>query len=318
MVSEFELIARYFTRPVKRAVLGVGDDAALVASTPGSQLAVTTDTMVAGTHFFVDTQARPLGHKALAVNLSDLAAVGARPLYALLALTLPKADETWLAEFADGFFRLADGHDVELIGGDTTRGPLSITVTAIGETSPGKALTRAGAHAGDEIWVSGVLGSAALAVLHLKGDLRLKGSDLAQCLSRLHTPTPRVALGQALAGLASAAIDVSDGLVADLGHVCGRSGVGAEIDYAAVPCAPEVTALRNVPLVQGAVLAGGDDYELAFTAPSAASREIIAMSGRLAVALTRIGRIVAGSAVEIRDGSGKPIALAHEGFDHFR
>jgi thiamine-monophosphate kinase len=318
MASEFELIARYFTRPVKHAVLGVGDDAALVECAPGRQLAVTTDTMVAGTHFFVDTQPGPLGHKALAINLSDLAAVGARPLYALLALTLPKADEAWVAEFADGFFRLAESHEVELIGGDTTRGPLSITVTAIGETSPAKALARAGAREGDEVWVSGILGSAALAVLHLKGDLRLKGSDLAQCLARLHTPTPRVALGQALAGLATAAIDVSDGLVADLGHICERSRVGAQIDYPAVPCAPEVTALRNVPLVQGAVLAGGDDYELVFTAPAAASREIIALSGRLAVAVTRIGRIVPGSGVQVRDGSGKQIALAHEGFDHFR
>jgi thiamine-monophosphate kinase len=318
MASEFELIARYFTRPVRRAALGVGDDAALIECAPGRQLAVTTDTMVAGTHFFVDTQAGPLGHKALAINLSDLAAVGARPLYALLALTLPKADEAWIAEFADGFFRLADSHDVELIGGDTTRGPLSITVTAIGETSPAKALTRAGAREGDEIWVSGMLGSAALAVLHLKGDLRLKGSDLAQCLNRLHTPTPRVALGQALVGLATAAIDVSDGLVADLGHICERSRLGAQIDYPVVPSAPEVTALRNVPLVQGAILAGGDDYELVFTAPAAASRELVALSGRLAVALTRIGRMVAGSGVTVRDGSGKPVALAHEGFDHFR
>jgi thiamine-monophosphate kinase len=274
--------------------------------------------MVAGTHFFLDAEARPLGHKALAVNLSDLAAMGARPRYALLALTLPIADEEWLAQFADGFFRLAGTFDVELIGGDTTRGPLSITVTAIGETSPGRALTRSGARVGDEIWVSGVLGSAALAVLHLKGELRLKGDELAHCLARLHTPTPRIALGEALAGVASAAIDVSDGLVADLGHICERSGVGAEIDLPAVPCAAEVSALKNVPLMQDAMLAGGDDYELVFTAPASAARDIVAISGRLAVAATRIGRIVGGSAVQIRAASGRNIELVRKGFDHFR
>ncbi len=318
MLSEFDLIARHFTRPAGRAVLGVGDDAALIEVAAGRHLAVTTDTMVAGTHFFPDSEARPLGHKALAVNLSDLAAMGARPRYALLALTLPKPDETWLAEFADGFFRLAESFDIELIGGDTTRGPLSITVTAIGETSPGKALTRAGARDGDEIWVSGVLGSAALAVLHLKGDLRLKGSDLAQCLARLHTPAPRVALGEALAGIASAAIDVSDGLIADLGHICDRSGVGAEVDYSAVPCASEVTSLRNVALVRDALLAGGDDYELIFTAPASAEREIVAISGRLAVGATRIGRIVRGTGVAVRDASGGGIEPSRKGFDHFR
>lgn len=318
MASEFDLITRYFTRPARRAALGVGDDAALLEVSPGKQLAVTMDTMVAGTHFLVDSEARPLGHKALAVNLSDLAAMGAHPRFALLALSLPQADENWLAEFADGFFHLAGNFDVELVGGDTTRGPLSITVTALGEVSPGKALTRAGARAGDDIWVSGVLGSAALAVLHGKGELRLKGPDLAHCLARLHTPVPRVALGEALVGVASAAIDVSDGLVADLGHLCERSGVGAQIDLPAVPCSPEVSALRNVPLVQGAILAGGDDYELVFTAPASAAREIVAISGRVGVAATRVGRIIGASGVQVRDASGKMIALAQEGFDHFR
>jgi thiamine-monophosphate kinase len=318
MASEFELIARYFTRPVRRAVLGVGDDAALIEVAPGRQLAITTDTMVAGTHFFLDTEPRPLGHKALAVNLSDLAAMGAHPRYALLALTLPKADEAWLAEFSDGFFRLAESFDVELIGGDTTRGPLSITVTALGETPAGKALTRAGAHVGDEIWVSGVLGSAALAVLHQKGDIRLKGAELAHCLARLNTPTPRIALGEALVGVATAAIDISDGLVADLGHICESSGVSAEVDLAAVPCSPDVSALKNVPIVQGAMLAGGDDYELAFTAPASATKEIVALSGRLAIGVTRIGRIAGGQGVQVLDGSGRAIELARKGFDHFR
>ncbi|HWQ40222.1 MAG TPA: thiamine-phosphate kinase [Burkholderiales bacterium] len=318
MASEFELIARYFTRPARRAVLGVGDDAALIEVAPGRQLAVSTDTLVAGTHFFLEAEPGPLGHKCLAVNLSDLAAMGAHPRYALLALTLPAADESWLAEFSDGFLRLAESFDVELIGGDTTRGPLSITVTVLGETQPGKALTRAGARAGDQVWVSGVLGDAALAVLHLKGDLRLKGPDLEHCLRRLHRPTPRIALGEALVGIATAAIDVSDGLIADLGHICERSGVGAEVDYAAVPCAPQVNGLKNVPAVRAALLAGGDDYELVFTAPASAQREIVAISGRTGVAASCIGRIVDGSDVRVVDAGGRPIELAQRGFDHFR
>jgi thiamine-monophosphate kinase len=318
MASEFDLIARYFTRPARHATLAVGDDAALIEATPGRQLAITTDSMVAGTHFFLDTEARPLGHKSLAVNLSDLAAMGAHPRFALLALTLPNADERWLGEFADGFFRLAESFDVELIGGDTTRGPLSITITALGEVVPGKALTRGGARVGDQVWVSGVLGDAALAVLHLKGELRLKGPDLAHCMKRLHMPTPRVRLGEALAGLATAAIDISDGLVADLGHICERSSVGVEIEYAAVPCAPEVSPLRHVGLVLDAVLAGGDDYELAFTAPPNAEREVLIAASRSDAAVTRIGRIVPGSGVTVRDESGRTIQLSHAGFDHFR
>ena len=318
MVSEFDLIRRYFTRPARGARLGVGDDAALLPSPNGQDIVVSTDTLVSGVHFFPDADPRALGHKALAVNLSDLAAMGAKPRWALLAITVPDANERWLAEFSDGLFRLADEYDVELVGGDTTRGPRSITITVIGEIGMGKALTRSGARVGDELWVSGVLGSAALGVLHLKGDLRLKGLDLEHCLTRLHRPVPRVALGCGLVGIASAAIDVSDGLAADVGHIAESSGVGFRIEYGAVPCTPEVEGLKNVPAVRRAVLAGGDDYELAFTAPPRQSAAITALSARLGIGLTRIGTAIKNGGVQIFDDAGKPIALEATGFDHFR
>ena len=318
MPSEFDLIARYFTRPASHAVLGVGDDAALVElSTGDGQLAITTDTMVQGTHFLAEAEPRSIGHKALAVNLSDLAAMGARPRWVLLALTLPAVEENWLAEFADGFWSLAQRFDVGLIGGDTTRGPLSITVTALGQVARGAALRRDCARAGDDIWVSGELGDAALALAHRKGDLRLKGADLARCLARLDTPMPRVELGRKLVGIAHSAIDVSDGLVADLGHIAGRSGVHAEVDYESLPCTAEVMALKGHAPVRQALLAGGDDYELLFTAPPAAANAIVALSGASGTALTRIGRIVAGKGVAVRDSAGHDIEIGAGGFDHF-
>lgn len=318
MASEFDIIARYFTRPARRAVLGVGDDAAIVQVAQGHHLTITTDSLVAGTHFFPDAEPGPLGHKCLAVNLSDLAAMGAQPRYALLALTMPAVKEEWIAEFAGGFLHLAELFEVDLIGGDTTQGPLSITVTAVGETKAGKALTRSGARAGDDVWVSGVLGEAALALRHLRGDLRLRGAELEHCLKRLNQPTPRMALGENLVGLATAAIDVSDGLVADLGHICERSGVGAQVDFAAIPCAAHALVLRGLPPVREALLAGGDDYELLFTAAPGSRREIVALSARLHLAISRIGRIAQGSGVTVLDESGAPIALPAKGFEHFR
>jgi thiamine-monophosphate kinase len=318
VASEFDLIARYFTRPARHAVLGVGDDAALIEVPAGRQLAVTTDTLVAGTHFLKDDEPTALGHKCLAVNLSDVAAMGAEPRYALLALTLPGGDEAWISRFAAGFWELAVGHDVDLIGGDMTQGPLSITVTVLGETPSGKALTRAGAKAGDDVWVSGVLGEAALALSHLRGDLRLKGPDLEHCLGRLHRPTPRVALGRQLVGLANSAIDVSDGLIADLGHICERSRVAAEVDYESVPCLPQVAHLKDLAPVRTAVLAGGDDYELLFTAPADRQRDVLALSAHIGLALTRIGRIVAGSNVRVTDPSGRAVDLPATGYEHFR
>jgi thiamine-monophosphate kinase len=317
MTIEFDLIDRFFSRPVQNVVLGVGDDAAVVKPAAGHDLVMTTDTLVSGTHFFADAEPRALGHKALAVNLSDLAAMGARPRWALLAITLPEVDERWLAEFADGFYDLAQRYDVALIGGDTTRGPLSMTVTAIGEVAVGKALRRDRARDGDEVWVSGQVGSAALALRHRHGEVRLKGKDLAACMARLDTPTPRVELGLALIGLASSAIDVSDGLVADAGHIAQRSGVRLEMTYADVPGISAVMHLKDDKGVRNALLAGGDDYELLFTVPAAAAAQLDAVSGRLGLALTRIGHVVPGEGVAVLDQSGGVIDVGAGGYDHF-
>jgi thiamine-monophosphate kinase len=318
MPSEFDLIAKYFTRPPRHAVLGVGDDAALLAVVPGNELAATTDMLVEGVHFFADVDVDALGHKALAVNLSDLAAMGATPRYAMLSLALPAVDEAWLAKFCAGFFRLADEHGVDLIGGDTTRGPLNICIQAMGEVPRGQALRRDGAHVGDDVWVSGVLGEAAAAVAERHGQLRLPAGAKAACRARLERPAPRIALGLALRGVAHAAIDVSDGLVADLGHICERSRVGAVVALDALPCAAGLEPLRHDAAMIQAMAAGGDDYELCFTAPPSRRARVESLSGDLGLPLTRIGRIVDGSSVRLEDGQGRPIDLQGQGFDHFR
>ena len=228
-MGEFDLIARHFKRPVRRTALGVGDDCALLAPRPGMQLAVSSDMLVEGRHFFADVDPQALGHKALAVNLSDLAACGAEPLAFTLALALPNADDAWLAAFARGLFALADAHGCELVGGDTTRGPLNICITVFGELPTGQALLRSGARAGDDLYVSGTLGDARLALEALQGRVALPPALLAAARLRLERPTPRVALGQQLRGVASSAIDLSDGLLGDVGHVLHASGVGARI-----------------------------------------------------------------------------------------
>jgi len=316
--SEFELIAKYFTRPVRHTVLGVGDDAALVAPGPGREIAASTDMLVEGVHFFAGTDAKALGHKALAVNLSDLAAMGAKPKWAMLALALPDADEAWVGEFAAGFLALADLHEVDLIGGDTTRGPRTLCVQVMGEVEQGRALRRDAAKPGDDVWVSGCLGGAAAAVAHRKGELVLQEPALAQCLARLDRPTPRVALGRKLVGLARGAIDVSDGLAADLGHICERSRVGAEIGLSQVPCPAGLAPLRHDDTVIRAIVAGGDDYELCFTADPRSRDAIDALARSLGIALSRIGRITAGNAVTVLDAAGQPVNLKAGGFDHFR
>jgi thiamine-monophosphate kinase len=265
--SEFDLIARYFTRPARSAVLGVGDDAALLRPAAGMELAISTDMLVSGQHFLPDTDPRRLGHKALAVNLSDLAAMGATPRWALLSLALPEADEAWLAAFAAGFFALAEHHGVELVGGDTTRGPLNVNVTILGEVEAGRALRREGAQAGDDIWVSGELGGAALALRRLRDEIVLDLEDAESCQARLEAPEPRLALGKGLLGLAHAAIDISDGLLADLGHILERSRKGARIEAARIPAAPALTSRPD--LIAPCAYSGGDDYELCFTAPAA-------------------------------------------------
>lgn len=318
MPSEFELIAHYFTRPVRHTVLGVGDDGAVIRPTPGMDLVVTTDMLVAGTHFLPNAEPEALGWKALAVNLSDLAAMGAQPRWAVVAACLPEADETWIAAFARGFFAAAEAFDVDVIGGDTTRGPLNIAPTVFGEVPQGRALTRAGARAGDDLWVSGATGLAALGLRHRQGKVSLHDTAIPPCLAALERPQPRVALGLALHGLASAAIDVSDGLLADIGHILKRSALAADIEFARLPRAA-FDACADAGLAQGCLLGGGDDYELAFSAPPARRQDIETLSAKLGLPLTRIGRLRTGPAGELilRDAEGKPMPVGRRGFDHF-
>jgi thiamine-monophosphate kinase len=289
--------------------MGVGDDCALLRPDAGLELALTTDMLVEGTHFLPDAEARSLGHKALAVNLSDLAAMGAAPRWALLALALPAADAAWLEPFSAGFFALAERYGVELVGGDTTRAPLrTITVTAIGEVPAGVALFRAGARPGDDIWVSGELGGAALG---------LARPQIAAAAARLHRPEPRVELGERLRGLAHAAIDISDGLTSDLGHILERSQVGALVHYAQLPRASAFSTLQNQELEKSCVLSGGDDYELAFTAALERRTAIAALSAELGLPLTRIGTIQAGEPrLVVLDERNRPMDY-RRGFDHF-
>ena len=316
-MGEFDLIDRYFKRPVKRNVLGVGDDCALLASAPGMQLAVTSDMLVAGRHFLADADPCKLGHKALAVNLSDLAACGAKPLAFTLALALPQADEAWLEPFSRGLLALADAHQCELVGGDTTRGPLNICITAFGEVPTGGMLLRSGAGAGDDLYVSGTLGDARLALDVLRGSAALPPRQLETARARLEQPTPRVALGLALRGIATAAIDISDGLAGDLGHVLRASQVGARVE---TPLAAGLMALHGAVDAQRQldyVLSGGDDYELAFTA-TPSQREAVQAAARAAgTAVTRIGRIEAQPGLRLVDGNGRPIKRSYRSFDHF-
>lgn len=322
-MDEFELIARFFSRPARSAsvVLGVGDDAALLAPTPGHTLAASVDMLVAGRHFVADAEPEALGHKALAVNLSDLAAMGATPRWALLAGALPDADERWLAALARGFYAEADAYGVDLVGGDTTRGPLNLCVTILGEVPAGAALTRGGAKAGDAIFVSGPLGDAALAVAAMAGRVALDDAALRRCRAHLDRPTPRVALGAALRGVATAAIDVSDGLAGDLGHILERSNVGAAVDVNAIPRSPTLGALLAGPhraTALACLVAGGDDYELCFTAPPAAIGDVEAIARRTGLALPRIGTITAERGLVVRDESGAPLSPLPRAFDHFR
>lgn len=317
-MSEFDLIARYFTRATPSALLGVGDDAALLQVGAGNVLAVSSDMLVCGTHFLADADPYLLGHKTLAVNLSDLAAMGAVPRWATLAIALPQADEAWLERFSAGFFALAERHRVELVGGDTTRGPLNLCVTIFGEVPAHQALRRSGAQAGDEIWVSGVLGDAALALAHLQGRIVLSDDELAACAPALHQPQPRVALGLALRGIASSAIDISDGLLADLGHILDASRVGAEIAFDAFPVSETLRHYLDQPLARQCVLAGGDDYELCFTAPAGRRDELLRTAVQLALPLTRIGKIVAGRGCIVHDTAGNPLNIEAGGYDHFR
>jgi thiamine-monophosphate kinase len=364
-MGEFDLIKRFFTRPTPRAVLGVGDDCALLQPGTGMQQAISTDMLVCGRHFFPDVDPRALGHKALAVNLSDLAACGATPVAFTLALALPEADPAWLEPFSQGLLALADAHGCELIGGDTTQGPLNICITVFGEVPRGQALLRSAARAGDDVYVSGTLGDASLALAQLLRERNGKptapeapasaaavvpiaastsghgatetasaalpplcAADLAQARQRLEWPTPRVGLGVALRGIATAAADISDGLLGDLGHILECSGVGATVDTVAASAllgAHHYTEPTQAVLASAAmrffvlqhVLGGGDDYELVFTAP--ASRRAAVQAAALAsnTAVTRIGQIDAQPGLRLLDAQGQSLAHHFHSFDHF-
>ncbi len=313
-MSEFDLIQRYFTRPTPSATLGVGDDAALLRVADGMELAVSTDMLVSGTHFFPDTDPYLLGHKTLAVNLSDLAAMGAQPRWAMLSLSLPEENENWLQRFSEGFFDLADEHGVELVGGDTTRGPLNLCVTIMGEVPRGQALRRDGAKPGDDVWVSGTVGAAALGLAYLKGSIRLPEDARINCLAALHQPRPRVALGLAMRGIANSAIDISDGLLADLVHILERSQVGAEVNLESLPIVGDNVEKE---VAQHNALSGGDDYELCLTTPVEKRGEIEAISVRLHLPLTRIGRILAEQGCTVRGADGSVMQIEKGGYDHF-
>lgn len=317
-MSEFDLIKRFFTRATPGALLGVGDDAALLQASAGNVLAVSTDMLVSGTHFLPDADPFLLGHKTLAVNLSDMAAMGATPRWATLAIALPAADEAWLEKFSAGFFALAQQHCVELIGGDTTRGPLNLCVTIMGVVPQGAALLRSGAQAGDDVWVSGRLGDAALALAHLQGKIQLSAADFFLCAPALHQPMPRVALGLALRGVAHSAIDVSDGLLADLGHILECSDVGAEITFARLPVSRVLQPFLEQSLGKHCVLSGGDDYELCFTASAVHRGAVEDISRQVHLPLTRIGAIVSNSGCSVRAADGSVINIEEHGYDHFR
>ena len=316
-LGEFDLIAKFFTRRVTRAALGVGDDCALFATSPGMQLAVSSDMLVEGRHFLPTVQPERLGHKALAVNLSDLAACGAKPMAFTLALALPRVDEVFLDGFARGLLALADAPGCELVGGDTTQGPLNICITVFGEVPTGQALLRSGAQPGDDIYVSGTLGDARLALEVFRGALALAGAAFETVRSAMEQPQPRIALGLALRGLATSAIDVSDGLLGDLGHVLRRSGVGAQVQVDALPRSDVLRALPEA-LQRECTLAGGDDYELVFTAPPRDASRVAAAAQAAQVSVTRIGRIDAAAGLHLIDREGRAVANTYASFDHFK
>ena len=326
-MGEFELIERYFKRPPQRAQVGVGDDCAIWMPTPGQAIAISSDMLVEGRHFLSTVDPVALGHKALAVNLSDLAACGATPCAFTLGLSLPQIDDAWLSGFAQGLWALADAHGCELIGGDTTRGPLTIAITVWGELPPGQALLRSAAQVGDDIYISGVVGQARMALEVFRGQLRLPSDAFERARTRMERPTPRVALGQALRGVAHAAIDLSDGLLGDLGHILKASGVGADIDTrwlvqandgdTAWPAhCPDLAAL---PWAQTLAcgLTGGDDYELLFTAAPEHRAAVLAAAQASATPVSRVGHITP-SGLRVLDPQGQAIDVSRlTSFDHF-
>lgn len=325
-LGEFDLIARYFDRPVRRARLGMGDDCAILAPRPGTELAISCDMLIEGRHFLSTVDPERLGHKALAVNLSDLAACGAEPLAFTLALALPRADETFLGGFSRGLLALADANGCELIGGDTTCGPLNICISVFGQVpvraAGTSAILRSGARPGDDVYVSGTLGDARLALEVFRGSLLLDGASFDAVRKAMELPQPRVALGLALRGVASSAIDVSDGLLGDLRHVLQRSGVGAVVEVEALPLS-DVMRAQPLSLQRLCALSGGDDYELLFTAPSDRAAAVAAAGAAAGVAVTRVGRITerlenSDPQPQLVDALGLPVWHQAPSFDHFK
>lgn len=316
-LGEFDLIGKYFTRPVQRVALGIGDDCALLQPAPGMQLAVSSDMLVEGRHFLSTVAPERLGHKALAVNLSDLAACGAKPLAFTLALALPRVDEGFLDGLSRGLFALADAHACELAGGDTTQGPLNLCITVFGEVPSGHALLRSGARAGDDLYVSGQVGDARLALEVFRGTVALGGEQFERVRVAMERPEPRVALGLALRGIATSAIDVSDGLLGDLGHILKRSQVGATVEVDRLPRSA-VLAAQALALQRECTLAGGDDYELLFTAPPTQAAAVQAAAHQSATPVTRIGRLDTSRSLTLVDAHGHALRNEFASFDHFK
>jgi thiamine-monophosphate kinase len=331
-MGEFDLIERYFKRPARRAALGIGDDCALLQPAPCTQWAISSDMLVEGRHFLSTVDPFKLGHKALAVNLSDLAACGAKPVAFTLALALPRADEAWLAPFSKGLLALADLHGCELVGGDTTQGPLNICITVFGEVpvvgGRSQALVRSGAQAGDDVYVSGTVGDARFALEVFRGTVSVPGPVFDAARLRMEQPTPRVGLGLALRGVATSAIDVSDGLLGDLGHILKQSGVGATVEVpkavnliAALASYTDSRALFGAEIPaqdwQRWALSGGDDYELLFTAPAAHRAAVVHAAFQSQTPVTRIGQIDAHRGLRLVDAQGQAVLNDFTSFDHF-
>ncbi len=317
--SEFDLISRYFKRPVAAEMLGVGDDCALFTVTAGNQVATSMDLLLEHRHFFSDVDPVRLGHKSLAVNLSDLAAMGAKPIACLLGLALPRIDDVWLQAFSDGFHALSKQAVCPLIGGDTTRSSrdIVISVTVFGSVNPDVALKRSVGEPGDDVWVSGVFGAPDVAYRMMAKLIPLQEEILRETRTALEMPFPRLELGRAIAGHAHAALDISDGLLQDLGHILDESGVGACIDESLIPVHPAIVGLPE-DVRRHAVLCGGDLYELCFTAPPSELEKLISISHRLGVPLTRIGRLIPQLGLQLMDANGRTVLPPGGGFDHFR
>lgn len=318
-MKEFELIKHFFAEQLvkrKDVILGIGDDCAVVASTENQDIVVTTDTLVAGVHFPLETTPRAIGHKAVAVNLSDIAAMGAKPSWLSLAITLPEVDEGWLSEFCVGVFELCEYYNVQLVGGDTTQGPLSITITAQGLTPEGKYLSRSGAKAGDWLYVTGDLGDAALALQHYKGQVSINSDYIKAIQTKLDFPRPRVLVGQSLREYASSAIDLSDGLLADLGHICKASNVGANIVLDDIPLSDGMLDTLSFDDAIDLALSGGDDYELLFTVSEDNKVGMETALSHVGIPVTCIGQINASQVISTTINS-KPISIKASGFEHF-